>query len=584
LQFKFSNIVSSFIASIPIMLICSSEIIAETTFPDTRIIRWIKGANIDSEDVSQMRENAIAKFNLFDFDGGGIGLSDFTYTHRRRAASFRARIIQEWAENDLDVNGVVSRAELATILRPSSRRYLQGDGFHLKPTPEQEAAALNALVDQASVNDQNRDGEITFLEILAAASEQATERLGESTTYSELIAENSIMVFDTDQDRTVTQVEFEAVIDHFLSWKDLNGNGHFEQLENEAYTEALHQANRQMADEATQRRLDAERAEQADICGRLIVPDNASTVVVGGYEGKAISTVSIGDPNDTTGVIDIKIGIGATPIFLMLDNYKPTIWRISGFTQRVVGVGIDKDVAGIIGISADKIQYFNSLDCELDLWTTSRTGGTREATLISAVLGETPGVIISSYEFGLVNIPGGASSREYRYPDVRPRFSTLAGRQVEQDLRRFNPGGIVDIDVSEVVSHGEVTPYEVLPIEAGLAELAETGAIEPTGFWLHTPIDGLRMGSQGLVFRTSAGKVFRTMGGDDLITDDGRRYRMVGGSVERSFIGDRTYVIRETIDLPPGLSGAHSVLFLLPVGMQPPRGDAGGSELRVFAE
>lgn len=330
--------------------------------------------------------------------------------------------------------------------------------------------------------------------------------------------------------------------------------------------------------------LGAAQALQAQDCGRLHVPSDATVVLVGGYEGSAISTHSAGAQIDTTFVIDIRVELGIRPIFLMLDSFRPAIWRVSGNTARLAGVGIDGTTAGIIGIPAENVQYYNSVLCDLDIWKGFLPDNARETRAIIETLRMSPDIVLSGYEIGLVYVPSGKMPNDYRYPGARPPYISYDARQVERDLLRFSPGGVVEIDASLVVSNADISTYDVLPEEAGLAQLVESGAIQPTGLRQYSAVDGWSQDNHVIAIRTSTGQVIRLQGGDDLIDDDGLYIRVVGGGVERSFIGERTYILRESIDVPIGLDGAHSVTFLLPEGVLPPRGNLEGSELHVLSE
>jgi len=323
---------------------------------------------------------------------------------------------------------------------------------------------------------------------------------------------------------------------------------------------------------------------QAQECGRLNVPDSAAVVVVGGYEGQAISSHRIGRARNETHVIDIRVELGREPLFLMLDSLHSVIWRVSGNIARVAGVGIDGTIAGIIGIEPEKVQYFDGVVCDLDIWKGVLPDNARETGAMLQILKQSPKTVLSGYELGLVSVPSGNIPRVYRYPGERPSLGTFEARQVERDLRRFHPGGIVDIEPERVVSNTVVAPYDLLPMEAGLAQLVEAGAIEITGLRQFTRADTWGEENQVIAVRTSKGRVIRLRGGDDFINDDGQSIRVVGGAPERSFIGERQYILREEISVPIGLSGAHSVIFWLPEGVLPPRGDLGGSELFALEE
>ena len=91
---------------------------------------------------------------------------------------------------------------------------------------------------------------------------------------------------------------------------------------------------------------------------------------------------------------------------------------------------------------------------------------------------------------------------------------------LDQDLARLRPGGVVDIDEKSVVAHAPVARYDILPSLAGLMQLQNSGAIT----------------------RNTRGE----------------------------------FIIHRQIRFPAGLSD-HSVKFLLLRGVPLPQGDIGGA-------
>jgi hypothetical protein len=115
---------------------------------------------------------------------------------------------------------------------------------------------------------------------------------------------------------------------------------------------------------------------------------------------------------------------------------------------------------------------------------------------------------------GSLTIEGDASNIVVQTPSMR---------SLEADLRRFNPGGVMEIDASKVISLVPATPYDVLPEQASLLQLMRSGAIT--------------------------------------------RNR------------DGEFLIQRKIRYPAGLAGAHSVKFLLLKGVPQPDGDPGHSSV-----
>jgi hypothetical protein len=93
--------------------------------------------------------------------------------------------------------------------------------------------------------------------------------------------------------------------------------------------------------------------------------------------------------------------------------------------------------------------------------------------------------------------------------------------RAKDELNRFSPGGVIDIDAKTVISSAPASGYEVLPQQAGLVQLLDSGALT------------------------------------------------------QNSVGE--YIVREKMRFPAGLYGAHSVTFLVMKGAPYPGGDPGHS-------
>lgn len=570
----------------PLMCLCMTSFLlalsnlttaqAQTPIPGFEVVRFIGSVNRSPRSIENLRKSAIERFTSLDTNGDGFDENDINLAHRIAEAKLRSRDIGAWAANDLDADGQVSRRELETILGPQSRRELRGNGILIKPTPEQIRQTLDYLVTKALSDDINGDGILTLSEVIIRSSAENRRDMNQPFSSRELLA------FDVNGDARVSYAEFEAVLNSFLNWMDADGSGTFEPREVTTFKRAYEEARRMSQEALAQQQQERLSSSLINACGRLSVPVNATTVTIGAYEGKALSTVRIGEAGNVTSVIDVNILSGDNQLFLLLDSEESIVWRITGQTDRVVGVGVDGENSGVAGIPAPKVQYFGGATCSMDLWKPAYSYGDVGAAVIARVLGQKPDIIYTGYEIGLINLPGGEPESAYKYPGVQPQLTSLAARKIEADMLRFNPGGVVDIDTETIVAKADMVLYPLLPQEAGLAQLAQAGAIEPTGIWLSSPIKGLRMGRDGIEMNSAAGGVFRTGGGDDLILDVGKTYRIVGGSIARSFMGERAYILKEKIGIPIGLGGSHSVTFFLPKDVPPPHGDIAGSEIRAL--
>jgi hypothetical protein len=64
--------------------------------------------------------------------------------------------------------------------------------------------------------------------------------------------------------------------------------------------------------------------------------------VICANSGKALSSISLGDANGITEVVDVEIGVSERPHYIVLSSGKPIIWRFSGrldLVSRVIVLG-----------------------------------------------------------------------------------------------------------------------------------------------------------------------------------------------------------------------------------------------------
>lgn len=148
--------------------------------------------------------------------------------------------------------------------------------------------------------------------------------------------------------------------------------------------------------------------------------------------------------------------------------------------------------------------------------------------------GKAADTIVAAYKVSGFSIPSGKVAASRR--DAKTKNETFelaeAGLQsgiiaqadesaARNDLRRYSPGGVIDIEANAVIASEKAVSYDVLPQEGGLIQLLQSGA--------------LRQNRRG------------------------------------------EYIVTRKIRFPAGLNGAHSVTFLVMNGVPFPDGDPGHS-------
>jgi len=238
--------------------------------------------------------------------------------------------------------------------------------------------------------------------------------------------------------------------------------------------------------------------------------DEAEVVLFGVYEGQAVSSASVAGMDRRTGVVDIEIEPGATPLYLVMSSYEPMIWRFSGATQRVRRVALStqgrstagKPYAGATGLSADQVGFATGVGC---MGYFSEPGSFRAQQVAEAVkryTGRTPTIVGGHYGLVAARLPSG------RGADLGQ--GRRRGRLAPSDVDALS-GVLVRIDPEQVISAQKVEPYDVLPGQAGLAQLVADGSLRReggNGFTIVKPIARYPAdlnGGHAVVFRLGDG-------------------------------------------------------------------------------
>ena len=342
--------------------------------------------------------------------------------------------------------------------------------------------------------------------------------------------ELSIMAFDSNQDGVLTRAEIERELD-VPAAKPLN----------------TIPVGTLPAPEQSERR-EAQQALRDEVCrSQLSVPKNAEILLLSGYEGTALSTVTVTDQTRDTEVTQVIIEEGKRPLHIIAGTYTDMIWSIEGDTKRVSGFVARKSRAssgagaGVMGLPAHKVDFIDS-SCMRYFKTEKSQGGILAKSLFERIYERPIDRVVAKYGLDSVSLPSGVMKGEERRIVRREAEKTTGAKRTElangislsardnfaaarqTDLYRFFEDGIAYVDASKVVSPTLLSNYGVYPDHAGIAQLIETGHLE---------------------------------------------------RLERG-----TYYIHKTFtNFPAGLGGSHSVKFILGKGVQRPGGSAGHSAL-----
>jgi Ca2+-binding EF-hand superfamily protein len=422
-----------------------------------------------------------------------------------------------------ELNEALRRANrLSTILRAD----LDGDGAVSRDELEQFAAAQPSgmfPVAELMRFDRDQDGRLDWSELVAYAQAGAASGASAPPIYQ------AMMALDEDHDGKTTWDEYRRFAERFFQAVDTDHDGTISREEIEA--------NRQRTGFGPPPELapGAVFLDARMTCELPAAPQGARILLLSGLRGEGLSTVRVGAPNDATRVATVTIEPGDGPLYLVLATLEPMIWQFDGAIGRVAkAVFISMFLSdgatipvGATGLAKDVVAFATGRGCGPMVSHMLDRGGrgaeleARRKDALAAfkrLLGREPDVTWQIEKFWKVKLPSGQVESAERADDaIDPSLSALvfkrtgkgdftyvlrpgsrvvigpaeagssiriespapsALEELRSDLDRDFPGGVVRIDPAAVVSSAPAESYEILPKEAGMIQLLESGAIE----------------------------------------------------------------------------------------------------------
>ncbi len=477
-----------------------------------------------------------AEFTRHDADGNGTLDEVDADTHVNIAqAAMRMSFVMQVFQADLDGDGAVTETELRQKLTYDRRR--NGSQQRVAGADEQFEREVAKLIEA----DADKDGRITFKEALDRGKAQAAtviqSRQGMGAPARQMLS------VSPEGKTSLAAGDLETVARTFFASVDKDGNGTISLDEIDAQRDRIQRDRTEMQNER-----EAHRA--VSLCNAPKASANAKVILLGGYKAQSLSTVALGSQEIVTGVGNIVVEPGTEPLYLLISSHQPTIWRFYGAVERVERVvitaghgaqpkilgGALRNLAGATGLPAGRLTFPDETGCLRYFSDASSSDAARMSAVAKAVTGKDPHTTAARYEMIAFNVPSGKIESiggdrpglmivqdgvTYMLKDGK--MTTIKPNQsLASELDRFTPGGVVTVDAKTVVAPMPVEPYDVLPQEAGLMQLIESGAL--------------------------------TRNGSD-------------------------YMINRKIRMPAGLYGAHSVKFLLRRSVPEPDGDPGHSKI-----
>ncbi len=340
-----------------------------------------------------------------------------------------------------------------------------------------------------------------------------------------------MMSFDFDQDGQVTLPEIASIISALDTNGAMNSNP------------TARQNNRSTA-----------------LCNVPKPAENAEVVFLSGYKGEALTTLAVSGQEKATTVGTVTIHKGDKPLYIFASASGSVVWQFKGDTERIQQLVIQAHAesgssgAAVAGVAGDKIEFIQIGAC-LGGYVTKRNA--KEDAKIEALanwLGRKFDHIVVDYKIVDFQVPPGVEASVVAHlerPYEKPIHFTLGGRSYQltskgmslqgapelalpkdrsglgpmRSLLRFYPGGLLPLEPNEVYSPTKVRHYTILPEHAGILQLMAEGKV---------------------------------------VQEQGNTYR----------------ITKPISHFPGGLSGSHSVTFILAKDIPMPAGSPGHSTVK----
>lgn len=255
----------------------------------------------------------------------------------------------------------------------------------------------------------------------------------------------------------------------------------------------------------------------------------AQILLVGGYEGYAVSNMAMSGLDTETSAAVIHIETGDAPLYILATAFDPIVWKVTGDTDRVerfVAPGTARGV-GVAGLGREVVHFEPGRGCLPKYFKDSDSGDAIAAKgLVSSKLKRNVDHVFGAYKLGEIHLPSGKhlgitrgnakangltiikNNRRYLVTDdgvqvldsPETRQVGSLEKKLQNLLLRHYRGGILEFAEGEVLASHQAEPYDVLPQQAGLLQLARQGALSqtPDGYFkIDKPIPRFPAGLNG---------------------------------------------------------------------------------------
>ncbi|TQV83815.1 hypothetical protein [Denitrobaculum tricleocarpae] len=423
---------------------------------------------------------------------GVPGISEQDHDLRVQQQSVRQRtnfVTRHWFPYDLNSDLVVTREEIDLVARSRAFKSFAQKSPLVMPTQEQLSQIQSEIAAEILKYFKGATDEISIKDANAMGDPNSQPDWAESLKRSFVPLD-----LDLDGDGMVSRAEFDASVRRAFADIDRDADGEIDDKELTGARERLHTM--QMAG-----RKKAQRQKSRPMSGRQlancrlpeIAPEQEFLFVSAGT-GTVLTNVVLDDQEETARYKHLTIEPGRKKLVLALTGSRALIWRISGATERVAHVIVgspprskrDPDnvkAAGVIGIESGKVTFAQAPYCVPYVASAEKAQEKQLAATLLQLAGREPGHSSFDAGAGTLALP---SMQLDKTQDTENLLNLPdnggAGALMWARFKGENPMGVVDVDPATVVTNGNADRRDLLPGEAGLAQLLDQGAIEPAAY------------------------------------------------------------------------------------------------------
>jgi len=499
-----------------------------------------------------VRDGMREYFYNSDFDGHGVSVRSYDIFFALRRGRERSAEIGSLVALDLDGDGVVSRAEIETVARYNAVRSTARSSVdrYAAETRQRLAKTVADEVARRLAHDRNSDDRLTLDEIVAGGERmrEAAEALAARSDRrtpderrARMVADLVPLALDADGDGVVSLAEYDAAVDAIFREYDDDGDGTISVAEAAAHKTHAGSLRKAAVKVIEDRRTEQALRERTAGCALPTIPPDVGVVLFSTFGGSGISTVGLGG-TELVEVADIVVEPGRDPLAIVLTSRHPMIWDIGGAADRVVRVIVAADdreqplraaPGGVVGLPREKIAFAGRSDC-VPVFLRPDDQDKTIATF-AALSGRRADSVLGVSQAGSVQLPSGQNVRDapLRGAIAPPKHEPAA--ELDATMRHDHPAGLVALDPGEIVSTSAAIRLPVLPLDAGVAQLIDEGALTISRY------------SHGYFLEGAEPKPFRE---------------------------PSEFVVKRKVRMPPGLTQSGLVLVLA-AGVPMPDGDFG---------